>query len=305
MTRARTENSRNTFDIADLNSTIDGQPRMLDLTLAGALGFANFHMIRKLISRHAKPMERFGRVVSIVEKTTERGGRPGKAYYLNKKQALYICTKSDTENATEVTIQMVEVFDAYTSDKPIHVREHERRTSTKVDDAIRLKKSIDRIEAIADRVQPPVQNLCAMVVNGQPVFIDTNAHRLHNELAVVMLWGGELSIEVVETDARDVAAFGNRSAYGPWRDHRDGTRTRPAMMVIGKVVGQTPIEAQRERHVDEVTGRLTQQITMLLEAGPYTDAQIAKHLCCAPKIVRDVRRVQSAKPAIRVERRLM
>ncbi len=45
--------------------------------------------------------------------TSPRGGRPGKAYWLNKKQALYICTKSETDRATEATIQMVEVFDAW------------------------------------------------------------------------------------------------------------------------------------------------------------------------------------------------
>jgi hypothetical protein len=94
--------------------TVDDRPRIMDLRLAEALGFSLAYDIRKLIGRHLEALERFGEVFATVAKTPEtKGGRPGKSYWLNKKQALYICTKSETEKATETTIQMVEVFDAY------------------------------------------------------------------------------------------------------------------------------------------------------------------------------------------------
>jgi hypothetical protein len=62
---------------------------------------------------------------------TSKGGRPGKEYWLTKKQCLYLCTKSETPNATEVTIQMVEVFDQVMNGKTVSVRAHNRRPPTK------------------------------------------------------------------------------------------------------------------------------------------------------------------------------
>jgi hypothetical protein len=100
---------------ADLN-TINDEPRIRDLRLAEALGMKNVHSIRELIERHLDALMTFGEVSRHAEKPTRRGGRPSAgAFYLTKKQALYITAKSDTERAALVTIQMVEVFDAATS----------------------------------------------------------------------------------------------------------------------------------------------------------------------------------------------
>ncbi|AWK90321.1 hypothetical protein DEW08_30360 (plasmid) [Azospirillum thermophilum] len=44
--------------------------------------------------------------------TGKRGGRKGKILWLNKRQAIYITTKSETDRATDITIAVVEVFDA-------------------------------------------------------------------------------------------------------------------------------------------------------------------------------------------------
>ncbi|QIX20764.1 hypothetical protein FOB41_06280 [Agrobacterium pusense] len=295
MTRANFEYSRPAFGIADLNTSIDGTPRMLDLTLAGALGFSNRHMIRKLISRHDQPLTRFGEVVSMVEKTSDKGGRPGKAYYLNKKQALYICTKSETENATEVTIQMVEVFDAYTSGKPIHVREHDRRTSTKIDDALKLKKNIDRLESVVASIQPATQpNFCAMVIDGEHVFVDINRFDGHGR-AVVIQHDGRMRIQNVEPDAHNLRTFGARSALGERYKSPHGGTMRNSVAIVGMVM-EPHIDEKRQGYVNDVTDKLREQITTLLNAGPFTDIQIAKRLCCNPKFVNEVRKVQSRKP---------
>ncbi len=295
MTRANFEYSRPAFGIADLNTSIDGTPRMLDLTLAGALGFSNRHMIRKLISRHDQPLTRFGEVVSMVEKTSDKGGRPGKAYYLNKKQALYICTKSETENATEVTIQMVEVFDAYTSGKPIHVREHDRRTSTKIDDALKLKKNIDRLESVVASIQPATQpNFCAMVIDGEHVFVDINRFDGCGR-AVVIQHDGKMRIQSVEPDAHNLRTFGARSALGERYKSPHGGVMRNSVAIVGMIM-EPHIDEKRQGYVNDVTDKLREQITTLLNAGPFTDIQIAKRLCCNPKFVNEVRKVQSRKP---------
>lgn len=100
------------FDIAAIQD-IDGEPRMRDLDIAEALGFEKHYNIRKLIYRHLIALSAFGEVFSMVEKTSSRGGRPGEEYWLNEKQALFICTKSEVQNAIDITIQMIEVFTAY------------------------------------------------------------------------------------------------------------------------------------------------------------------------------------------------
>lgn len=298
MTRATAENSRRPFAVADLNSSIDGTPRMMDLTLAEALEFSRLRDIRKIVERHMVALKRFGEVCATVAQTLKNkdnsGGRPGKAYYLNKKQALYICTKSETENATEVTIQMVEVFDAYTSGKPIHVEAHTRRTSTKVDDAVRLKKNIDRLESVVATIQPQAQsNFCAMIVDGEPVFVDVNSYTQSGR-AVVIGHNGQMRIEHVEPDTIGVRPFGPRTALGERRPGPHGGAVRNSLMVVGMVVD--PLERRRQAVVDDVSAQLRRQITTLLESGPWNDRQIASQLCCNPKLVREVRREQSRKP---------
>ena len=99
--------------LADLNIAVNHEPRVEDVRLAEALGMERPRNIRKLVERHREALERLGEVCSTVEQTSAKGGRPGRTFWLNKRQALYLCTKSETPRATEVTITMVEVFDAY------------------------------------------------------------------------------------------------------------------------------------------------------------------------------------------------
>lgn len=244
MSQAAIIDTTRSFRIADLNAKIDGQPRMMDLTLAKALGFARPSNIRRIISRHVPSLKRFGEVCSTVEQTLKNkdklGGRPGKAYFLNKKQALYICTKSETENATEVTIQMVEVFDAYTSgriDKPVSVRQHKRRTSTKIDAALSLKRNVDRLEAVADKIQTAQPNMCAMVIDGQSVFVDVNKYDGAGR-AVTLEQDGSVRIQNVERSYSDYQPMGVRTALGERYTTPYGTTARNGVTVLGMVIEQ-------------------------------------------------------------------
>jgi hypothetical protein len=110
---------------ADLNVTVNHEPRISDLRLADALGFADRHKIRDLIARHKDALSRFGEVSAARRKPGKQGGRPGTDYYLNKRQALYITAKSDTPRAAEITVEMVEVFDAYLAGKTAPAQERE------------------------------------------------------------------------------------------------------------------------------------------------------------------------------------
>lgn len=111
----------NVIKLSDINTTVNHEPRIKDLVLAEALGLANPYRIRESIRNNMKALLRFGEVSTRTVKTSKKGGRPSQEYFLNKRQALYICTKSSSANATEVTIQMVEVFDAVTSGKQIEM----------------------------------------------------------------------------------------------------------------------------------------------------------------------------------------
>lgn len=94
-------------------SMVEGELRILDTDLATRLGFADPRMVRKLIVRHGGALRALG-VISMVEITSgAKGGRPGTAYYLNRKQAIFITAKSETAAATDITIEIIERFDAY------------------------------------------------------------------------------------------------------------------------------------------------------------------------------------------------
>ncbi len=103
--------------LEDLNTSINSEPRVLDLKLAKALGFKEPRMIRKLIARNVESLKQFGSLHMEQTPPSAKGGRPTTEYWLNKKQGLFLCAKSSTEKAALVTIEMVEVFDEYTQGK--------------------------------------------------------------------------------------------------------------------------------------------------------------------------------------------
>lgn len=97
-------------DEITLTPANDGELRIEDVQLGRLLNFAQPRDIRKIIVRHAEPLNRFGALCATVAQTL---GRPATVYFLNEHQALYICTKSETANAIEITIKLVEAFVAH------------------------------------------------------------------------------------------------------------------------------------------------------------------------------------------------
>lgn len=92
---------------------VNGEPRIKDLDLAERLEFADPAMVRKLIKRNEAKLLAFG-VISTVEKTSgASGGRPATEFYLNQRQALFICMKSETEKAFDVQADIIRVYDDY------------------------------------------------------------------------------------------------------------------------------------------------------------------------------------------------
>lgn len=91
---------------------VNGEPRVHDLALAERLGFERPAKIRDMIKRNQAKLLKFG-ILPTVGKIHEGAGRPTDEFYLNQKQSIFICMKSETEKAFDVQADIVRVFDAY------------------------------------------------------------------------------------------------------------------------------------------------------------------------------------------------
>ncbi|MBP7339430.1 hypothetical protein [Niveispirillum sp.] len=102
------------LSVSDIDTKVNHEPRIRDLRLAEVLGMVNPHSIRRLIQRHRGVLEGFGEIISHQDAKLG-AGRPSSSYYLTKRQALFLTAKADTPRAAMVTVEMVEVFDRFTS----------------------------------------------------------------------------------------------------------------------------------------------------------------------------------------------
>jgi len=91
----------------------EGELRIKDEDLGIRLGFNRPRDIRKIIVRYLPELDRMGVRATMAQTSGSKGGRPTDAYYLNRKQAIFITAKSETAEATDITIEIIERFDAY------------------------------------------------------------------------------------------------------------------------------------------------------------------------------------------------
>lgn len=255
--------------ISDINTTVNHEPRILDIRLADALGFAQARDIRKLIERHRKALERFGVICATVAQTSPKGGRPARQNWLNKRQALFLCTKSETDRATEITIRIVEVFDEVTSaaagqtPPPTHVvpvRQHERRISARHADTVRLADVAARLEATATTFRPfPLENgMGAMVLDGEVVIFDANDVGLNGDMTEVVMVGvdgGVAARRLVPLDHGDMLRRGR-----VWTDMDD----RHQVAALGRVVERRPLPGGTLKHQDIPTIGVHRGLSLLV-----------------------------------------
>lgn len=89
---------------------VEGELRILDVDLAQRLGFRRPTKIRDLIKRHMASLLMMGAIPTV---GIAGQGEQAKEFYLNRRQAIFITAKSDTPDATDKTIEIIERFDAY------------------------------------------------------------------------------------------------------------------------------------------------------------------------------------------------
>lgn len=102
---------RSTFPL----TVISGEPRVYDLELAERLGFDRPADIRKLIKRNEEKLLKFSHIATVARCVELGNGakRDVAEYYLNQKQSIWLCMKSETDKAFDVQAEIVRVFDAY------------------------------------------------------------------------------------------------------------------------------------------------------------------------------------------------
>ena len=124
---------------------LDDGPRVQDLRLAEALGFAQPRDIRKLIDRNVQELEGYGEVCATVAQTHQdtgeagdeppkpanKGGRPGREYWLNEEQALLLSMFARTDNAAAVRRMLIGAF--------LEWRRQHRRESIRPPEAERIR----------------------------------------------------------------------------------------------------------------------------------------------------------------------
>jgi hypothetical protein len=100
--------------MADLTTqhleAIDGEPRVLDLTLAERLQFARPRSIRRLIERNTAELESYG---PIATRRSAYHKELFDEFWLNEGQALLVCLLSRTDKAAEVRHALIQVFTAW------------------------------------------------------------------------------------------------------------------------------------------------------------------------------------------------
>ncbi len=107
--------SPSAISIADLNTTLNHEPRIKDIRLAERLGFDRPRDIRKLIERSRAELEGYAPICATVAQNTDaRGrGRPGTEYWLTEGQTLLVCMFSRTPEAAAVRKEVINVFMAW------------------------------------------------------------------------------------------------------------------------------------------------------------------------------------------------
>lgn len=269
------------LNLSDIDTTISGEPRILDIRLAEALGYERPADIRPMIERHVEALERLGGIIRTVRKNVGRG-RPANECWLTKRQAIYIAAKSETDRAVEITIQVVEVFDAVTSGRPlgaeptVPVAAHRRRPPlARTDDVSRLAALVDRIEA-ASRPGPDRDGLALVRLGGEVLLVNTNIPKGFSGTALIIdRYSGALRLsEVTETSSplaqmmdgarTALAVYPNRPGRWPCQvvgvpveKRSAGPATPPATRETATLIAhlRTEIETSVRRVMDDATLR--------------------------------------------------
>ncbi|WP_366656593.1 hypothetical protein [Fodinicurvata sp. EGI_FJ10296] len=192
-------------------TTLDGEPRIVDLRIAERLGFARQRAIRDLIDRNRDELLSYGPLAA------RRGKSRGQSYsefHLNEGQTLLVCMLARTPQAAAVR---KEVIDAY----------------------IAFRRPVD-----------PLEGFGSVRIGGELVHFDGRLDAINQKDGVVAMLPRPdtptLQLTVVTGPLQWVPdkrkTFGDRSVYR--LSQMPGTRItqHQECIAIGRVISRTPIE---------------------------------------------------------------
>jgi len=128
---------------------LNGEPRIHDLLLAEQLGFEEPRSIRKLIKRNEDKLLQFGPRATVSRVTIT--GQAYEEFYLNQKQSVFICMKSETDKAFDVQAEIVRVFDAYLTGDLVPAKKQQAELGLHTKRDIQLKHSKDINSVMMER----------------------------------------------------------------------------------------------------------------------------------------------------------
>ena len=105
----------NELSIADLNTTVNNEPRIKDVRIGERLGMAKPLNIRRTIEANMAELEQHGLVHAARTPIISGKGRVTYVteYYLNEAQTLLLCMFSRTAAAAEVRKEVIGVYMVY------------------------------------------------------------------------------------------------------------------------------------------------------------------------------------------------
>ncbi len=124
------------LSLADLNTGIDNDPRILDIRVAERLGFARPRVIRELIVRNRDELETYG---PLAVRHGKSRGQEFTEFWLNEGQTLLVCMFSKTPDAAAIRKEVIAVYMAWRRGEVQHGRRRgvdlagQRRALTLID----------------------------------------------------------------------------------------------------------------------------------------------------------------------------
>lgn len=171
-----------TEDVRSRVKMVEGEPYWLDLDLGKWLGFEQPRDIRKLIQRHDANLLKTG-ICATVAQINDGPGRPATENWLSFPSCLYLCAKSQTEKANEVTLAMVQFIDHYRRGEVISQMGDTTMVGVKVDIQALARSTEKMLEVTRELLSSQVrQGERLMVIEGDVHYLKQDVADIKNKV---------------------------------------------------------------------------------------------------------------------------
>lgn len=217
--------------LADLNTAINHEPRVLDALIAERLGFSRPRDVRKIIERSKAELETYG---TLTIKNGRYRGQPTSEYWLNEAQALLLCCFSRTEKAAEVRKALIEVYQEYRN----------RRSLPAVTQVASYARRAKGERPLEESLKHDGMGLIQL--NGTIYLFDMRQNCLPEGGEVIGLLDKELS-PVTLRPIDDDEQIGRHEGYMPWEQDKECSHARTSRKpyVLGRIIGKRAVNALR------------------------------------------------------------